>query len=237
MRSFMQYADGVDFSAFGGRKYFRIRMCPLLLQPASKPPLMKKLYILISAFCLFTAVQAQPKKSNKKGQVVGVSFTMHDFGTVSDFQRSSLSAILESGSWAKSRNMSPGFALSYSKGVFDNLDVMVRTGLTSLDYPRPGNRVPNATTPKTMIESDVSLQAKLLSDAYLVSPYVSLGAGASAWNGYFSAYAPVGLGLQVNLFDEVYLNFQTQFRLPVSGDASRHIFYGIGMGSAIGKKK
>ena len=198
---------------------------------------MKKLYILISAFCLFTAVQAQSKKSNKKGQVVSVSFTMHDFGTVSDFQRSSLSAILESGSWAKSRNMSPGFALSYSKGVFDNLDVMVRTGLTSLDYPRPGNRVPNATTPKTMIESDVSLQAKLLSDAYLVSPYVSLGAGASAWNGYFSAYAPVGLGLQVNLFDEVYLNFQTQFRLPVSGDASRHIFYGIGMGSAIGKKK
>lgn len=237
MPSFMQYADGVDFSAFGGRKYFRIRMSALLLQSASKPPLMKKLYILISAFCLFTAVQAQPKKSNKKGQVVGVSFTMHDFGTVSDFQRSSLSAILESGSWAKSRNMSPGFALSYSKGVFDNLDVMVRTGLTSLDYPRPGNRVPNATTPKTMIESDVSLQAKLLSDAYLLSPYVSLGAGASAWNGYFSAYAPVGLGLQVNLFDEVYLNFQTQFRLPVSGDASRHIFYGIGMGSAIGKNK
>jgi OOP family OmpA-OmpF porin len=198
---------------------------------------MKKLYILISAFCLFAAAQAQPGKSKKKGQVVGVSFTMHDFGTVSDFQKSSLSAILESGSWAKSRNMSPGFALSYSQGIFDNLDVMVRMGMTSLDYPRPGNRVPNASTQKTLIESDVSFQAKMLSDAYLVSPYISLGAGASAWDGYYSAYAPVGLGLQMNLFDEVYLNFQAQYRLPVSGDATRHIFYGIGMGSTLGKKK
>jgi hypothetical protein len=133
--------------------------------------------------------------------------------------------------------MSPGFALSYSQGIFDNLDVMVRMGMTSLDYPRPGNRVPNASTQKTLIESDVSFQAKMLSDAYLVSPYISLGAGASAWDGYYSAYAPVGLGLQMNLFDEVYLNFQAQYRLPVSGDATRHIFYGIGMGSTLGKKK
>jgi len=198
---------------------------------------MKKLHIFAAACCLMTAVQAQPKKADRKGHVIGVSFTMHDFGTVSAVNRSSLSAVLESGSWARSRDMNPGFAVSYAKGVFDNLDVMVRLGLTSLDYPRPGNRIPNATSAKTMLESDVSFNAKLLSDKYLVSPYVSLGAGASAWNGYFAAYAPVGLGLQLNLFDEVYLNFQSQYRFPVTGNASSHIFYGIGMGSAIGGKR
>lgn len=198
---------------------------------------MKKILILIPVLCFVVSGHAQWKKANKKGHVVGVSFTLHDFKTVSDYQRSSLSSILDKGSWAQTRDMNPGFALSYASGITDNLDVMVRLGMTSLDYPRPGNRIPGASIPRTMIESDVSFQAKLLSDQYLISPYVSLGAGASAWNGFFAAYAPMGLGLQVNLFDEVYLNFQSQYRFPVTGNASSHIFYGIGMSCALGTKK
>ncbi|MBM3441557.1 MAG: hypothetical protein FJX89_02530 [Bacteroidetes bacterium] len=198
---------------------------------------MKKILLFISVLCFVVTGQAQWKKANKKGHILGVSFTLHDFKTVSDYQSSSLSSIMDKGSWAQTRDMNPGFALSYASGISDNLDVMLRLGLTSLDYPRPGNRIPTATIPHTMIESDVSFLAKLLSDRYLISPYVSLGAGASAWNGFFAAYAPLGLGLQVNLFDDVYLNFQSQFRFPVTGNASSHIFYGIGMSSALGKKE
>ena len=114
---------------------------------------------------------------------------------------------------------------------------MVRAGIAGVEYPRPGvNSMFNYAT-KALIETDVNLNVKLLTDQYAVSPYITIGAGASKWGVYYSAYAPVGLGMRINVFDEAYVTLQSQYRFAISGNATKHVFYGIGIGSSIGKKK
>ena len=64
-----------------------------------------------------------------------------------------------------------------------------------------------------------------------------MGAGASQWNGYYAAYFPTGLGLQLNLYDQVFGLVQAQYRLPISANATNNLFYSFGLGANIGKKK
>jgi outer membrane protein OmpA-like peptidoglycan-associated protein len=132
--------------------------------------------------------------------------------------------------------MSPGIALSYTQGLNDNIDFMARLGGTFLAYPLPNK--PKPVNDKLLLESDVNINLKLLSDHYWVSPYISAGLGASSWNGYFGAYMPTGLGLQVNFFDVTYLIIQAQYRFPVtSNTTTSHLFYSFGIAGNIGKKK
>jgi outer membrane protein OmpA-like peptidoglycan-associated protein len=113
---------------------------------------------------------------------------------------------------------------------------MGRLGGAVLSYPIAGK--PSPTNNKFYLEADVNANFKLLSDHYWVSPYISAGLGLSTWGGYFGAYTPVGLGMQVNFFDETYLFLQAQYRFPIiSGTTTNHIFYGIGLAGNIGKKK
>ena len=198
---------------------------------------MKRLFALsLAIFCLGSGY-AQLKKEHRTGKIVGGSYTLHDFNTAADLSNMSLSAVVEKGDWNKARRMSPGFAITYTQGVLDHLDVMVRAGIAGLEYPRPGvNAMFNYQT-KALVEADASLNIKLLTEQHAVVPYISVGAGASKWGGYYSAYSPVGLGMRINVLDEAYITLQSQYRFAISGNATKHIFYGIGIGSSIGKKK
>jgi OmpA-OmpF porin, OOP family len=179
---------------------------------------------------------SQVKNQYKKGKVLGVHFTLHDFETAADLKSMGLSEVLKEGEWSSISRMNPGLALSYTEGLTDNIDIMGRLGGAVLSYPIPGKPAP--TNNKFYLEADVSANFKLLSDHYWVSPYISAGLGLSTWGGYFGAYTPLGLGMQVNFFDETYLFLQAQYRFPIiSGTTSNHIFYGIGLAGNIGKKK
>lgn len=198
---------------------------------------MKRLFALsLAIFCLGSGY-AQLKKEHRTGKIIGGSYTLHDFNTAADLSNMSLSAVIEKGDWNKARRMSPGFALTYTQGVLDHLDVMVRAGIAGVEYPRPGVSSMFNYQTKALVETDVNLNIKLLTDEYAVSPYVSIGAGASKWGVYYSAYAPVGLGMRINVLDEAYVTLQSQYRFAISGNATKHVFYGIGIGSSIGKKK
>jgi len=198
---------------------------------------MKRLFALSLAILSLGSGYAQLKKEHRTGKIVGGSYTLHDFNTAADLSNMSLSAVVEKGDWNKARRMSPGFALTYTQGLLDHLDVMVRAGIAGLEYPRPGVSSMFNYQTKALVETDVNLNIKLLTDQYAVSPYVSIGAGASKWGVYYSAYAPVGLGMRINVLDEAYVSLQSQYRFAISGNATKHIFYGIGIGSSIGKKK
>ena len=200
---------------------------------------MKKIILGLLSLCsvLFSFSQTVvPTTSYKKGQLLGVHFTLHDFQTAADLKEDGLSQVLEDKQWYKTSRMSPGLALSYTKGLTENIDFMGRLGGALLAYPIPGK--PVAKNDKLLLEADANINLKLLSDKYWVSPYLSAGFGASSWGGYFGAYIPTGLGLQVNFFDETYLFLQAQYRIPVTtGTAESHLFYGIGIAGNIGKKK
>jgi hypothetical protein len=76
---------------------------------------------------------------------------------------------------------------------------------------------------------------KLLSNDYVVSPFISLGVGASLWKGYYAAYIPTGVGLQINLSDETFLIVQSQYRIPVTGNSANNLFFSIGVSSVLDK--
>ncbi len=176
------------------------------------------------------------KNQYRKGQLLGVHFTLHDFQTAADLKENGLSEVLDDKQWYKTSRMNPGLAISYTQGLTDNIDFMGRLGGSLLSYPVPGKSTSN--NDKLLLEADANVNLKLLSDQYWVSPYISAGFGASAWQGYFGAYVPTGLGLQVNFFDETYLFLQAQYRIPiVTGTTASHLFYGIGLAGNIGKKK
>jgi OmpA-OmpF porin, OOP family len=200
---------------------------------------MKKILIGLLALCpvLFSVAQSTvPPTSYKKGKVLGVHFTFHDFKTAAEIKQNGLSEVLEAGQWYKTSRMNPGLALSYTQGLGENIDFMARLGGSLLKYPIPNK--PESVNDKLYLEADANINLKLLSDRYWVSPYISAGIGASVWNGYFGSYLPTGLGLQVNFFQETFLFLQAQYRIPVtSGTTARHLFYGFGLGGTISKKK
>ncbi|HEX5668888.1 MAG TPA: OmpA family protein [Chitinophagaceae bacterium] len=192
--------------------------------------------LLISSALVSFSQDVKIKNQYRKGKLLGVHFTFHDFQTAAELKENGLSEVLNDKQWYKTSRMSPGLAISYTQGLTDNIDFMGRLGGSLLAYPVPGK--PASNNDKLLVEADANVNLKLLSDQYWVSPYISAGFGASAWQGYFGAYVPTGLGLQVNFFDETYLFLQAQYRIPVvSGTTASHLFYGFGLAGNIGKKK
>jgi OmpA-OmpF porin, OOP family len=172
----------------------------------------------------------------KRRPTIGIHFTLHDFVTAAEIKNSSLGTVLNNGEWYKTSRMSPGIAISFTQGLSDNLDYMARLGFASVEYPIP-NRPP-AGRDKMLLEGDFSMNLKMLSDRYVIVPYISAGVGASLWSGYFGAYMPVGLGLNFNIFREAYVLLQSQYRIPVtSNTTASHLFYSFGIQGSIPKKK
>jgi hypothetical protein len=189
--------------------------------------------VLVSALNVW-AQNSPVKNSLKKGKTLGFHFTFHDFATASELKSDGLSAVLTEKDWMKTSRMNPGVAFSYSNGISENLDIMTRLGGSILKYPVPGKS--SSSSDKLLMEADVNLNIKLLTDAYTVVPYFSVGVGASTWGGYGKAYIPMGVGLQVHLAEKTHLLFQTQYRAPVTtSNGARHLFWGMGITSDIGK--
>jgi outer membrane protein OmpA-like peptidoglycan-associated protein len=198
---------------------------------------MKQCIGLFLAMALFFSAVGQDKYPYRKNHTLGVHYTLHDFSTGLALKNTSLSDVLTKGEWKDMQRMNPGVAISYTRGISDRLDVMTRLGYSYLDYPRPGTTPGINSNERSLFESDVNLNVKLLSDKYWVSPFMSVGAGASTWNGYWGAYFPAGLGLQVSLYREVFAIVQAQYRLPLTGNTNNHVFYSFGLAANIGKKK
>ncbi len=176
------------------------------------------------------------KNQYKKGRLLGVHFTLHDFKTAADLDARGLSAVLNEKQWYKTSRMSPGLAVSYIQGITDNIDLMARLGGSFVAYPVPNKPAP--LNDKLLLEGDASVNIKLLNDSYWVSPFLSAGVGASSWSGYFGAYIPTGVGLQANFYDAAYLIVQAQYRIPVaSTTTAKNLFYSFGIAGNIGKKK
>ncbi|MBX3242534.1 MAG: OmpA family protein [Chitinophagaceae bacterium] len=194
------------------------------------------LLLAVSAFQFVFAQENGVKYEYKKKPAVGFAFTFHDFQTAADLKSTSLNQVLKDKQWYKTGRMSPGLALSYFQGLTNHLDFMARLGGTFISYPVPDK--PQTGSDKLLAELDANINAKLLSDKYWVSPYLTAGIGGSQWNGYWGAYVPLGVGLQINLLDQAYININAQYRAAVtSSTAANHLFYSFGVAGSLFEKK
>lgn len=187
---------------------------------------------LIVSCLLSTNIFAQDKPI--RPAALGVSFIMNDFNTAQRIRNGSLSQVFRDKSWSKFKEMSPGLALTYFKGLKPNVDFAGTLAASFVNYPLRNK--PAGSSDALLLEGDVSGNFKLLDESYWVTPYVTAGVGASKYRGYYAAFLPVGLGIKVNLFDEAAVFLGSQYRIPVSYETGNyHFIYSFGISGVIGK--
>ncbi|MEO6219998.1 MAG: OmpA family protein [Ginsengibacter sp.] len=194
---------------------------------------MKKLYLIIITIAFFATTYGQ-NENYTKTRSLGVSFILNDFQTASDIRNNGLASIFEDNKLFNSKRIHPGMAVNYLSGVSKHVDFIASLEGSFLSYPINNN--PQFNSKALLLESTGSLNLKLLSDKYWVTPYIDLGIGASNYKKYFAAFAPVGVGLQVNFLREAFILINSQYRIPVTENASYHFTHSIGIVSNIKDK-
>ena len=191
--------------------------------------------ITLALLCLLSTSGFAQEENYTQQPALSIHFLLHDFQSAANIRNSSLSSTLANKQFGKIKDMSPGLAISYSEGLSNKFDFSLTLAGSFLDYPRRDAAL--AGSDKFLLEADASVRGKMFSDKYWFTPYLQVGIGASKFKGYYGAFLPLGVGLQVNFFDEAFLLFNSQYRVPVTQTANYHFYHSIGLAGNIGKKK
>lgn len=194
---------------------------------------MKKILLALLATGLITAGYSQ--NDFKKRPALGVHFILNDFKTASKIRTTSLANVLRTKEYKQTSNMAPGLALTYLQGLSNNIDFEGGLSGSFVNYPVPNK--PVSSQSNLLLEAVGAVNVKLTSDKYWVSPYVTAGLGAAKYKGYYSAFVPAGLGLQINLFDDAFILLNSQYRVPVTENGAYHFYHSFGVAGNIGKPR
>src|SRR5262245_46124852 len=197
---------------------------------------MKKILAAFVALYAFTS-SGFGQSDEVRPAAIGISFFLNDFETASRIRSTSLSQVFANKKWTKPKDMAPGIAVTYFKGVAKRVDFAGTLAGCFVRYPFP-NHAPFSSD-KFLLEGDASVNLKLVSESFWVQPFASAGIGGHMYGGqYFGAFIPLGVGFKINFFDEAHLYSSMQYRVPVITETSNyHFFYQIGVAGRIGKKK
>ncbi|HYC29735.1 MAG TPA: hypothetical protein VEB42_12975, partial [Chitinophagaceae bacterium] len=167
---------------------------------------------------------------------IGVQFFLNDFKTARDIRATSLSTVLDKKQFGKIKEMSPGLAIFYNKGISNHLDYTVTAAGSFVSYNLQNRPESNQASEKFLIEVDASVVGKMVTDKYWLIPTINLGVGASKYGSYYGAFIPAGLGLQVNVFDEAFVMINSQYRIPITETSNYHFYHSIGIAGTLNKK-
>lgn len=194
---------------------------------------MKKLFLSLLAIGSLITVFAQ--NEYKKNPSIGIHFLYNDFQTAQDLRTKGLADVIRNKNWKKTSRMSAGLAVSYLKGINENVDFITTASGSFLEYPVPTSTADGSS--RFLLDVTAVTNIKLLSDKYTFTPYLSAGLGASKFGGYYGAFIPVGAGIQFNIFDEAFLLINSQYRVPVTENIAYHLYHSIGIAGNVVKRK
>ena len=173
---------------------------------------MIKKYLKTTLFLIMLSPIAfgQNFDSPKKGSLIGFSANLVDF----------------SASLPKIGKIDPGFSLMYWKGITKKIDFSFRYNGLFSDYTQNSSITSN----DYINEFEGSLHARALNDNHLFNPFISAGLGIGNYgNKTWAPYAPLGIGLQVNMYGEGYIFLQANYRLSFTNTKlDNNIFYSLG---------
>jgi len=193
----------------------------------------KSLAFILSFFFLSCSFSQEVKNAYIRKPAFGISFFFNDYLTPSRIRTTSLSSVIANKQKAKIKEMDPGIAITYFKGLANHIDLAATFAGSFVKYAAGTNSDVND---QFLSEGDVSLNFKLFPEKYWVTPYAVLGAGISKYGPHYGAFIPTGIGLKVNLFDEAHIFMNSQYRIPVTPTtASYHFMHTIGIAGIIGK--
>lgn len=195
---------------------------------------MKKLILSIVTILLVVSVSAQSNDYRRPASI-GLSFFVNDFTTAAQIKKDGLGSVLRNKDLFRSRRLNAGIALNYLKGLSNQVDFVGTLGGSFVDYPVPN--LPPTGRNRFLTEATANLNIKLLNDNYCVVPYADFGVGVSKYTSHYAAFAPIGIGFQINLAEEVFFTLNSQYRLPITEAAASYLFHSLTFYGVLGKKK
>jgi len=195
---------------------------------------MKELLLFLSIILLFAYNSFTQKKSYKQPATLGIHFLFNDFETAEAIRSSSLSSVLKEKRFGKLKNMEQGLALSYGKGLSETFDFSSTFAGSFLSYPFRNK--PASGSDYLLLEGDACIRGKMLSDRYWFVPFLQVGVGVSKYQGYWGAFIPAGVGIQIGFFREAYLVINSQYRIAVTETTNYHFIHSIGLVGNIGRR-
>ena len=196
---------------------------------------MKKSIFFVLAIIATSVAFAQT--DNKKRPSLAIHFSLIDYKSAVDVRTKSLERVINEKQFFKFKRMDPALSISYLEGFTNKIDIAATLTGAFVKHPTSDAVSNNDGNDHFLLEAAATANFKLLSDDYFFTPFLTLGVGASKWKGYFSAFTPVGVGLQFKIADGTFFLVNSQYRIPVTENAAYHFYHSIGFASAIVAKK
>jgi len=177
---------------------------------------MKKLLFSLMALGLFISAQAQNSVGAKKKTSIAFRLTALDFGTAEKVQNSSIGSVLNAKKWGQYASTTKAIGVSYTSQYTDQVDIYSNLDITVTRSPLNSLKgIVSNENLLTSVESGVNY--KMLKGDYRVNPYLTAGLGVRAFAfREYSAYAPVGFGLQIKTCKGSNLNLTTTYSTKMS---------------------
>ena len=196
---------------------------------------MKKNVFLILA--IFAGLSAFAQSEYKKRPSLALHFSLIDYKTAADVRTKSLETVINEKQYYKVKRMDPAISISYLQGFSNHIDIAATLTGGFLKHPvSDAVRNPSGSD-RFLLELAATANLKLLTDNYFFTPFLTVGIGASQWAGYYSAFTPVGVGLQFKVTDGTFLLLNSQYRIPVTENGAYHFYHSLGFAGAITDKK
>jgi len=196
---------------------------------------MKKSMFFVLAIIASSVAFAQT--DNKKRPSLAIHFSMIDYKSANDVRTKSLERVINDKQFFKFKRMDPALSISYLEGFTNHIDFAATLTGSFLKHPLVGDVKNVGGNDAFLLEAAVTANVKLLTDDYFFTPFLTVGVGASQWKGYYSAFTPVGVGLQFKIADGTFLLANSQYRIPVTENAAYHFYHSLGFASAITERK
>lgn len=195
---------------------------------------MKKIFLAL--LLVYGSTQTMAQNDYKKLPSLGIHFFFNDFQTASEIRSNGLSEVLKANQFYKIKRMTPGLAISYIEGLGNHIDFAGTISGSFGNFPVP-NLVTNTNRERFLLEGVATANLKLLTDKYTINPFITLGVGASQYAGFWNAIIPAGLGLQFKVSRDAFLLLNSQYRIPITENASYHLYHSIGFAGNIRDRK
>lgn len=196
---------------------------------------MKKSALIVLAVIFASATFAQ--NGYKKLPSLAIHFSLIDYKSGFDVRNNSLSTVINNKQFFKTKRMDPGLSISYLEGFTDNIDFVGTLTGAFVKHPTSKAVINLDGNDYLLLEAAATANFKLFTDNYTVVPFITAGVGASKWKGYFSAFVPVGLGLQVKITDGTFMLLNSQYRIAATENSAYHFYHSVGFASALRARK
>src|SRR5215218_5987874 len=175
-------------------------------------------YLLLLAFF---SQNSFAQTSTVRRPSIGFSLIANDYITAERIRSSSLASVLRDKQVASFKEMGHGLAVHYMKGFNPHIDFNASIAGSFVKFQLPGKTIGQD---DFLLEIDGSANFKMFEDATTVNPYIVAGIGASKYTNVFGAFIPLGVGIDVNIFNEARFFTSLQYRVPVTTEANQHHF-------------